>query len=71
MFVCVYVNVCMYVCVHAHNIYGDPLSLVYVCAYVCICECMADVCMCVLRVYYVRMCVYVYVRMCMCVRMCG
>ena len=78
MYICVYMDACVYGCVYASMVLLDALRRCYwgflsvragayacVCVCVCMCACMgACVCVCV----YVCMYVCVYVCMCVCVR---
>ena len=78
MYVCVYMNACVYGCVYASMILLDALrrcywgflsvhACVHMHAYVCVCACVrvwVRVCACV----YVCMYFCVYVCMCVCVR---
>ena len=71
MYICVYMDACVYGCVYASMMLLDALRRCYwgflsvhACAYACVCVC---VCMCVCMGACVCVCVCMYVFLCICV----
>ena len=81
MYVCVYMDACVYECVYASMILLDALRRCYwgflsvhTCAYACVCVCVCmcacmGACVCVFVGMYVFLCICVHVRLC--ARACG